>query len=169
MINKINLGFGNERSFLKKEKIIKIYNKGNIIKSRQKSVEGNYQILSIKRYESPQNKIKKVNSKKNKSSKKKKKIERIEREEDKIKNVGFILRKSFTDEEWENIIEFGPNSAKNRIKLNKKKEEEVPKKIKPYIPNIEYNDESKEINERYLQRTINIFKENEYIINIFNK
>ena len=169
MINKINLGFGNERSFLKKEKIIKIYNKGNIITSRPKSVEGNYQILSIKRYESPQNKIKKVNSNKNKSNKKKKKIERIESEEDKIKNVGFILRKSFTDEEWENIVEFGPNSAKNRIKLNKKKEEEVPKKIKPYIPNIEYNEESKEINERYLQRTINIFKENEYIINKVNE
>ncbi len=79
MINKIHLGFGNERSFLKKEKIIKIYNKGNIITSRPKSVEGNYQILSIKRYESPQNKIKKVKSN-NKSNKKKKKIERIKSE-----------------------------------------------------------------------------------------
>ena len=59
MINKINLGFGNERSFLKKEKIIKIYNKGNIITSRPKSAKSNYQILSIKRYEYPQNKIKK--------------------------------------------------------------------------------------------------------------
>ena len=37
MINKIDLGFGDEKSFLKKEKIIKIYNKGNIIISRPKS------------------------------------------------------------------------------------------------------------------------------------
>ena len=169
MINKINLGFGNERSFLKKEKIIKIYNKGNIITSRPKSAKSNYQILSIKRYEYPQNKIKKVKSNKNLNNKKRIKIERIESEEDKTKNVGFILRKSFKDEEWENIVEFGPNSAKNRIKLNKKKEEEIPKKIKPYIPIIKYDDESKEINERYLQRTINILKENEFIINKVNE
>ena len=78
--------------------------------------------------------------------------------------MGYILRKSFKEEELENIIDFGPNSTQNRIKLNKKKEEEIPKKIKPYIPIIDYNDESKEINERYLKRTLNIFKENEFII-----
>ena len=169
MINKINLGFGNERSFLKKEKIIKIYNKGNIIISRQKSAENNYEIISIKRYDSPNKKIKKEKSNKKKKIKNKIKEEIIESEGDKIKNVGFILRKSFKDEELENIIDFGPSSIQNRINLNKKNEEDENKikKIRPYIPDIEHN-EPKEINERYLQRTINIFKENEYLIKKVN-
>ena len=168
MINKINLGFGNERSFLKKGKTIKIYNKGNIIILRPKSAKNNYKVLSIKRYESPEKKIKKVNLNKKKNNKKKIEKERIESEEDKRKNVAYILRKSFKDEELENIIDFGPNPIQNRIKLDKKKEEEIPKKIKPYIPVIEYNETSKEINERYLKRTLNIFKENEFIIKKVN-
>ena len=150
MINKINLGFGNERSFLKKEKIVKIYNKGNIIISRPKSAKNNYQIISIKKYENNQNKINKIDSNINKINKKKKDNikELIEIEEDKRKNIGFILRKSFKDEELENIIDFGPSPKKNRINLNKKEEkEEIPKKIKPYIPDIVYN-EPNEINER---------------------
>ena len=169
MINKINLGFGNERSFLKKEKIIKIYNKGNIIISRPKSAKNNYEIISIKRYDSPKKMNKKEKSNKKKKIKNKIKEEIIESEEDKIKNVGFILRKSFKDEEWENIIDFGPSSIQNRINLNKKNEDDENKikKIKPYIPDIEYN-EPKEINERYLQRTLNIFKENEYLIKKVN-
>ena len=171
MINKINLGFGKERSFLKKEKIVKIYNKGNIIISRPKSAKNNYQIISIKKYENNQNKINKIDSNINKINKKKKDNikELIEIEEDKRKNIGFILRKSFKDEELENIIDFGPSPKKNRINLNKKEEkEEIPKKIKPYIPDIVYN-EPNEINERYLKRTINIFKENEFIINKVNE
>ena len=54
--------------------------------------------------------------------------------------MGFILRKSFNDEEWENIIDFGPSSIKNRIKLNKerkkitdKKEKKNSKKKKKYL------------------------------------
>ena len=165
MINKINLGFGNERSFLKREKIIKIYNNGNIIISRPKSAKNNYEILSIKRYESPEQRINRINSIKNNNKSKKIKKEIIENEGETVKNVGYLLRKTFSKEELENIIDFGPNAIKNRIKLNKdKKEEDIPKIIKPYIPTIKYEDDSKEVNERYLQRTINIYKENEYII-----
>ena len=69
MINKINLGFGQERTFLKKEKIIKIYNKGNIIISRPKSAKNDYQIISIKRYENSEKKI-------NKNKKIKKKLKK---------------------------------------------------------------------------------------------
>ena len=148
MINKINLGFGNERSFLKKENIIKIYNKGNIIISRPKSAKNNYQIISIKGYDSPKKMNKKEKSNKKKKIKNKLEVERIESEEVKLKNVGFILRKSFKDEEWENIIDFVPNAYKNKFNSNKKKDENKIKKIKPYIPVIEY-DEPKEINERY--------------------
>ena len=172
MINKINLGFGNERSFLKKEKIIKIYNKGNIIVSRPKSSKNNYQILSIKRCVSPQKKkLKKAKSIKKKSNKMRIDIEEMVNEEDKTNNVGYILRNSFSKEELENIIEFGPSPIRNRILLNNKKEKEKDKnqtKIKPYVPLIKYN-EPKEINERYLKRTINIFKENEFIINKVNE
>ena len=165
MINKINLGFGDERSFLKKEKVIKIYNRGNIVTSRPKSARNNYEILSIKNFESPEKRTNKINSIKKIIKPKKIKKQKIENETDKIKNVGFILRKSFTREELENIIDFGPSANKNRIKLkNEKKEEEAPKKLKPYIPDIKYEDDSKEVNERYLQRTINIYKENEYLI-----
>ena len=164
MINKINLGFGPERTFLKKEKIIKIYNKGNIIISRPKSAKNDYQIISIKKYENSEKKINK-----NKKIKKKLKKEKIEKEEDEIKMVGYILRNTFKNEELENITEFGPNSKKNKIKLNNKNKEkkEKSKKIKPYIPIIEFK-EPNEINEKYLQRTLNIFKENEYIINQVN-
>ena len=83
--------------------------------------------------------------------------------------VGYILRNTFKNEELENITDFGPNSKKNKIKLNNKNKEneEKPKKIKPYIPIIEFK-EPNEINEKYLQRTLNIFKENEYIINQVN-
>ena len=94
MINKINLGFGPERTFLKKEKIIKIYNKGNIIISRPKSAKNDYQIISIKRYENSEKKINK-----NKKIKKKLKKEKIEKEEDEIKMVGYILRNTFKNEE----------------------------------------------------------------------
>ena len=164
MINKINLGFGPERTFLKKEKIIKIYNKGNIIISRPKSAKNDYQIISIKKCENSEKKIYK-----NKKIKKKLKKEKIEKEEDEIKMVGYILRNTFKNEELENITEFGPNSKKNKIKLNNKnkEKEEKSKKIKPYIPIIEFK-EPNEINEKYLQRTLNIFKENEYIINQVN-
>ena len=164
MINKINLGFGNDRSFLKKEKILKIYNKGNIIISRPKSEKNNYQIISIKKYQTPQ-KIKKQKARKE-EIKKIKKEKSIESEDDKRKNVGFILRKSFNDEEWENIIDFGPSSIKNRIKLNKERKKITDKKekIKPYIPELKINEEN-EIDERYLRRTLNIYKGNEYLIN----
>ena len=164
MINKINLGFGNDRSFLKKEKILKIYNKGNIIISRPKSEKNNYQIISIKKYQTPQ-KIKKQKARKE-EIKKIKKEKSIESEDDKRKNVGFILRKFFNDEEWENIIDFGPSSIKNRIKLNKERKKITDKKekIKPYIPELKINEEN-EIDERYLRRTLNIYKGNEYLIN----
>ena len=166
MINKINLGFGNERSFLKKEKIIKIYNNGNIITSRPKSSKNEYRILSIKKYESPKIIIKKENS----AKKKKKRIEekKLEINEDENNN-GYILGDLIKDEEFKNIMNFENDLSKEKIKLNKKKEEkEKNKKIKPYIPDIQYNEE-KEINERYLKRTINIFKENEYLINRINE
>ena len=69
MINKINVGFGNERSFLKKEKTLKIYNNGNIILLRPKSSKNNYQVLSVKRYESPEKKMKRLNINKKKKDK----------------------------------------------------------------------------------------------------
>ena len=76
MINKINLGFGPERTFLKKEKIIKIYNKGNIIISRPKSAKNDYQIISIKKYENSEKKINKNKKIKKKYIKKEKIIYR---------------------------------------------------------------------------------------------
>ena len=78
MINKIDLGFGDEKSFLKKEKIIKIYNKGNIIISRPKSSKNEYKILSIKRYESPKITIEKKEKESYKKKKKSKEEEKIE-------------------------------------------------------------------------------------------
>ena len=171
MINKIDLGFGNEKSFLKKEKIIKIYNKGNIIISRPKSSKNEYKILSIKRYESPKITIEKKEKESYKKKKKRKEEEKIEynENEDKIKNIGNILGELIKDEESNNIIDFVPYSSENKMKVNKKSEDKIiNRKNKSYIPNIEYK-EKKEIDERYLQRTINIYKENEYLVNRVNE
>ena len=171
MINKIDLGFGNEKSFLKKEKIIKIYNKANIIISRPKSSKNEYKILSIKRYkryESPKIILKKENENLKKNKKSGKEEEKIENE-GKIKNIGCILGELIKDEESNNMLDFFPNSSENKMKLNKKSEQKIIKREnKSYIPNIEHK-EKKEVDERYLQRTINIFKENEYLVNRVNE
>ena len=167
IINKIDLGFGDERSFLKKEKIIKIYNKGDIITSRPKSSKNAYKVLSIKEYQSPKKVVKKSKENSIKKKKKKRDIEKeIEEEEDKRQNIGLILGKFIEDEEVQKIIDYSPKSIEKKMKLNKISEDKVNKrKNKSYIPNIKYDEET-EVNAKYLQRTINIYKENEYLIKI---
>ena len=166
IINKIDLGFGDERSFLKKEKIIKIYNKGNIITSRPKSSKNAYKVLSIKEYQSPKKVVKKSKENSIKKKKKKRDIEKeIEEEEDKRQNIGLILGKFIEDEEVQKILNFSTKSIEKKMKLNKISEDKINKrKNKSYIPNIKYDEET-EVNSKYLQRTINIYKENEYLIN----
>ena len=171
MINKIDLVFGDDKSFLKKEKIIKVYNKGNIIISRPKSSKNDYKILSIKKYEYPKIIGKKQNENLNKNKKKRKEKEKIENNEneDNIKNIRYILGELIKDEESNNIIDFFSNSYGNKMKLNKKSEEKIIKrKDKLHTSNFELK-EKKEVDELYLQRTINIFKENEYLVNRVNE
>ena len=196
MLNIIEIGFGNDKSRSIKNNKTKIYNRGNIIISRPQSSKNPYRIISIKKYDSSENlKNKSFSKNKNKVSynkhryKKteyktiKKSVEemhkRIKIEIDKMddneelkRNIGYILRNSFTKEELEDDTDFGPSPKKNRIKfLNKKIEQEpIIKRIKPYIPDIKtYEQKNKNINERYLQRTINIYKNNENIINKINE
>ena len=198
MLNLIEIGFGNDKSRSKKNRNTKVYENGNIIVSRPQSSKNPYTILSIKKYKSSSNLnknknfnksyIKKNNSitrnkptyknREYKSIKKsveemhkkiKKEIDEMDDNEMLTKNIGYILRNSFTKEELENIIDFGPSPKLNRLKLsNNKKREIIKQNIKPYTPNIETN-ENKIINERYLQRTINIYKDNEHIINKINE
>ena len=100
----------------------------------------------------------------------KKEINNMDEDEELKKNIGYILRNSFTKEELENIVDFGPSPKINRMKLsNKKKIEPVKQqKIKPYLPKLETSDE-KNVNERYLQRTINLYKVNENMVGKINE
>ena len=98
-----------------------------------------------------------------------KEINDMNEDEELKMNIGYILRNSFTKEELENIFDFGPSPKINRIKLsNNKKIEPIKQKIKPYLPIFETNNE-KNINERYLQRTINLYKVNENIVGKINE
>ena len=198
MLNLIEIGFGNDKSRSKKNPNTKIYENGNIIISRPQSSKNPYTILSIKKYKSSSNlKIhknlnKSYTKKNNKNSsqkhtnkkpkyktikksveemhkKIKKEIDEMNEDEMLTRNIGYILRNTFTKDELENIIDFGPSPKLNRIKLsNNVKKEVIKQKIKPYTPNIETS-EPKIINERYLQNTINIYKDNEFVINKINE
>ena len=97
-----------------------------------------------------------------------KEIDEMDENEELKKNVGYILRNSFTNEELKDSFEFGPSPKRNRLKLlNQKKGLSAKQKIKPYIPVLEVKDQNV-VNERYLQRTINIYKDNENFINKIN-
>ena len=198
MFNLLEIGFGNDKSRPKENPNLKIYNKGNIIVSRPQSTKNPYRILSIIEYKSfinekPKKKLNKSYSKKKhniaynepnkkikeyKSIKKsveemhkkiKKEINDLNEDEELKRTIGYILRNSFTKEELENIIDFGPNPKINRIKMsNIKKNKPIKEKIKPYIPNIE-NEDQNIINERYLKRTINLYKVNESIVGKINE
>ena len=78
-------------------------------------------------------------------------------EEEEKKYIGNILINSFSPNEIAITDEIDPNPKINREKYYKKIHKE--KKLKPYIPDLN-NDNLNEVNERYLQRTINLFKEN---------
>ena len=197
MSNIIEIGFGNDKSRSKKNQTTKIYNQGNIVLSRPQSSKNPYQILSIKKYKSSQNfkqenKIPRARSKtkpkakymiphnKNTESKPMKKtvkemheqihkeIDEMDENEELKKNIGYILRNSFTSEELKDNFEFGPSPKRNRNKLlNQKNGIPIKQKLKPYIPVLEVKDQNV-VNERYLQRTINIYKDNERFINKIN-
>ena len=197
MSNIIEIGFGNDKSRSKKNQTTKIYNQGNIVLSRPQSSKNPYQILSIKKYKSSQNfkqenKIPRARSKtkpkakyniphnKNTESKPMKKtvkemheqihkeIDEMDENEELKKNIGYILRNSFTSEELKDNFEFGPSPKINRNKLlNQKNGIPIKQKLKPYIPVLEVKDQNV-VNERYLQRTINIYKDNERFINKIN-
>jgi hypothetical protein len=197
MSNIIEIGFGNDKSRSKKNQTTKIYNKGNIVLSRPQSSKNPYQILSIKKYKSSQNlkqenKIPRARSKtkpkpksnisynKNKESKPMKKtvkemheqirkeIDEMDENEELKKTIGYILRNSFTNEELKDNFEFGPSPKRNRNKiLNQKNGIPVKQKLKPYIPVLEVKDQNV-VNERYLRRTINMYKDNERFINKIN-
>lgn len=197
MFNIIEIGFGNDKSRSKKNQTTKIYNQGNIVLSRPQSSKNPYQILSIKKYKSSQNfkqenKIPRARSKtkpkakymiphnKNTESKPMKKtvkemheqihkeIDEMDENEELKKNIGYILRNSFTSEELKDNFEFGPSPKRNRNKLlNQKNGIPIKQKLKPYIPVLEVKDQNV-VNERYLQRTINIYKDNERFINKIN-
>ena len=197
MSNIIEIGFGNDKSRSKKNQTTKIYNQGNIVLSRPQSSKNPYQILSIKKYKSSQNfkqenKIPRARSKtkpkakyniphnKNTESKPMKKtvkemheqihkeIDEMDENEELKKNIGYILRNSFTSEELKDNFEFGPSPKINRNKLlNQKNGISIKQKLKPYIPVLEVKDQNV-VNERYLQRTINIYKDNERFINKIN-
>jgi hypothetical protein len=197
MSNIIEIGFGNDKSRSKKNQTTKIYNKGNIVLSRPQSSKNPYQILSIKKYKSSQNlkqenKIPRARSKtkpkaknnisynKNTESKSMKKtvkemheqihkeIDEMDENEELKKNIGYILRNSFTNEELKDNFEFGPSPKRNRNKiLNQKNGIPVKQKLKPYIPVLEVKDQNV-VNERYLRRTINMYKDNERFINKIN-
>ena len=97
-----------------------------------------------------------------------KEIEEMDENEELKKNIGYILRNSFTCEELKDNFEFGPSPKRNRNKLlNQKKGIPIKQKLKPYIPTLVVKDENV-VNERYLQRTINIYKDNERFINKIN-
>ena len=200
MINLLEIGFGNDKSRPKENPNLKIYNKGRIVESRPQSTKNPYRILSIKEYkphinQKPKKKLNKTSYKKNKSkttinkpksAKKeyktiKKSVEEMHKkikkeinemnEDDELKmNIGYILRNSFTKEELENVIDFGPSPKRNRIKFANmnKKGEPIKEEIKPYIPNLE-NEDLNVVNERYLQRTINLYKVNENLMGKINE
>ena len=197
MINLIEIGFSKNKSSSKNNQNIMVYNKGNIIISRPQSSKNPYTILSIKNFKiNGDLKLKKKTNKSytkykcNKPNKKnnikkeyktiKKSVEEMHRrikkeindmnDDEEKKNVGYILRNTFTKEELENIIDFGPSPKINRIKLsnNYKKEKQISSKAKPYMPVLETKEQNI-INERYLQRTINIFKDNEILIGKINE
>jgi hypothetical protein len=94
--------------------------------------------------------------------------EEMDENEELKKNIGYILRNSFTSEELKNNFEFGPCPKRNRNKLlNQKNGIPVKQKLKHYIPVLEVKDQNV-VNERYLQRTINMYKDNERFINKIN-
>ena len=154
MLNLIEIGFGNDKSRSKKNRNTKVYENGNIIVSRPQSSKNPYTILSIKKYKSSSNLnknknfnksyIKKNNSvtrnkptyknREYKSIKKsveemhkkiKKEIDEMDDNEMLTKNIGYTLRNSFTKEELENIIDFGPSPKLNRLKLSNSKKKEI--------------------------------------------
>ena len=97
-----------------------------------------------------------------------KEIDEMDENEELKKTIGYILRNSFTNEELKDNFEFGPSPKRNRNKiLNQKNGIPVKQKLKPYIPVLEVKDQNV-VNERYLQRTINMYKDNERFINKIN-
>ena len=67
-----------------------------------------------------------------------KEIDEMDQNEELKKNVGYILRNSFTEEELKNNFEFGPSPKKNKNKiLSHKKNISIKQKIKPYIPDLD--------------------------------
>ena len=119
-------------------------------------------------------------------------IDEMDSDEESKKNIGYILKDFFTDEELSDNTKISPSPLKNIINsVNQKNEKEV---IKPYIPNLQlnskkkisykpkiYGNDSKKVNknsnaeiknknkEVNLQKIIDICKDNEKIIQKINE
>lgn len=197
------------------QKIKKIYNQGDIIISYpglsneiyQFKMKPNY--LNEKLYKvHHQSKSLGINNNSSKKNKKYKtikdqveemynkiqqEIDEVDSDEEYKKNIGYILKDFFTDEELLDNTKISPNPIKNLINsiIQKNEKEE----IKPYIPNLQVNKEKrilykpkiynnnnlklnknnhqedkqqkkKEVN---LQKIIDIYKDNEKIIKKINE
>ena len=157
---------------LKNQKIKKIYNKGNIIISYPGPSNEFYQV-NIKPNENKdifykdQNKSKNIGSKSNilnkdfkyKTIKKQveemynqiqKEIDEMDSDEESKRNIGYILKDFFTEEELSNTKTFSPNPIKNindsfNNSFNENKKNNII--IKPLIPEIETNNQKKIVND----------------------
>jgi len=203
-----DLGFNNKE----KQKINKIYNQGDIIISYPGPNNEVNQINITKSLYNENNiksKSKSINTHKKLTNRSpgyktmkqqveemynqiQKEINEMKGDEDAKKNIGYILRDAFTDEELLNNEKFGPNPLINLENyLNPKTSKKI---IKPYIPDLQtsnqkinYNnqkakeknkinthlknnyinnqDRPKEVN---LQKIIDIWRENEKIVKNIN-
>jgi len=198
-----DLGFNNKE----KQKINKIYNQGDIIISYP-GPDNEINQINITKSLYNENKIK-PKSKSIATNKKltnrsagyktmkqqveemyneiQKEIDQMDGDEDAKKNIGYILRDAFTNEELLKDEKFGPNPLINlenylnpktnkkiikpyipdlqtyNKKINNNNKKSKDKKIKPYMKNnyINSQEKPKEVN---LQKIIDIWRENEKIV-----
>ena len=210
----VEIKFGNSNKDQSSQNITKkVYSKGNIVVSIPQTSTTPYKIISIKNY-NPDDDLKqyideriikkklsppKTSKPKYKSIKKsvKEMVDQIYKEmktEDPDaelkKNVGYILRNTFTEEELKDnfVLSKSPTINQKKEEIQKKEEtkrkeeiqkkEEIKKKeeiqknniknkVKPYIPETKVV-EHPVIDERYLKRTINIFQENLNLVKQIN-
>ena len=176
-----DLGFNNKE----KQKINKIYNQGDIIISYP-GPNNEVNQINITKSLYNENKIK-PKSKSIDTHKKltnrdagyktikqqveemynqiQKEISEMKGDEDTKKNIGYILRDAFTDEELLNNEKFGPNPLINLENyLNPKTNKKI---IKPYIPDLQTNNQKINYNNQKTKdkNKIKIHMKNNYISN----
>ena len=207
-LNVIN--YGDNKNNISNQKITKIYNQGEIIISYSGNSNEIYQISmkpnqnkeSFNKAHPKSKSIEVKNNSANKNIKYKtikkqveemyneiqKEIDDMDSDEESKRNIGYILRDFFTDEELSNNIKINPNPLKNMNDyLNQKHKKKF---IKPYIPFLQSNIQNKNIQDKKnnekskikpyinnhhdsiktkpkevnLQKIIDIWKDNEKII-----